>query len=101
MPGGKGTLIGGEGYMFNPKASPEKIKAGLKWLQWKYLNPDRMEADLKRLRGRGPADRPAVPAAERRADIWTGDLRDQQQTLKEPTPPSRSRTTRPSWTALA
>ena len=43
MPGGQGTLLGGEGYMINPKATPEKIKAGLEWIQWKYLNPDRFE----------------------------------------------------------
>ena len=27
-------LIGGDGYMFNPKATPEKIKAGLLWLEF-------------------------------------------------------------------
>ena len=32
MPGGKGTLIGGDGYMVNKKATPDQIKAGLKWL---------------------------------------------------------------------
>ncbi|WP_327393263.1 extracellular solute-binding protein [Streptomyces sp. NBC_01186] len=41
MPGGKGTLIGGDGYMFNKKASPEKIKAGLRWLEWTFLTPGR------------------------------------------------------------
>ncbi|MEV7657857.1 extracellular solute-binding protein [Streptomyces anulatus] len=39
MPGGKGTLMGGDGYMFNKKASPEQIKAGLKWLEWTFLTP--------------------------------------------------------------
>ncbi|MFE0100784.1 ABC transporter substrate-binding protein [Streptomyces sp. NPDC059009] len=39
MPGGKGTLIGGDGYMFNKKASPAQIKAGLKWLEWTFLTP--------------------------------------------------------------
>ncbi|MGW3666748.1 extracellular solute-binding protein [Streptomyces sp. NPDC005141] len=39
MPGGKGTLIGGDGYMFNKKASPEQIKAGLKWLEHMFLSP--------------------------------------------------------------
>ncbi len=83
MPGGNGTLIGGEGYMINPKASPEKIKAGLQWIQWKYLNPDRMEADLKRY---ADADQPiGLPSAppNAAADIWVGDLRAKQQTLKE------------------
>jgi multiple sugar transport system substrate-binding protein len=48
MPGGKATLIGGEGYMINPKASPDKIKAGLTWLQWKFLDPSRMENVVKK-----------------------------------------------------
>ena len=34
MPGGKGTLAGGDGYMFNKKATPAQIKAGLKWLEY-------------------------------------------------------------------
>ncbi|MDT9691305.1 extracellular solute-binding protein [Streptomyces sp. P9(2023)] len=47
MPG-PATLGGGNGFMFNPKASPEKIKAGIEWVQWKYLNPDRTEFEDKR-----------------------------------------------------
>lgn len=39
MPGGRGTLIGGDGYMFNKKATPEQIKAGLKWLDHMFLTP--------------------------------------------------------------
>jgi len=46
--GGKATLAGGDGFMFNAKDSPEKIKAGLKWLAFKYDNPERIEADAKR-----------------------------------------------------
>ncbi|MFJ3582101.1 extracellular solute-binding protein [Streptomyces sp. NPDC090127] len=50
MPG-TATLGGGNGFMFNPKASPEKIKAGIEWVQWKYLNPDRTEFEDKRASG--------------------------------------------------
>ncbi|MCE0445979.1 hypothetical protein LT493_16885 [Streptomyces tricolor] len=32
MPGGKGTLIGGDGYMISKKATPAQIRADLKWL---------------------------------------------------------------------
>ncbi|PWI08440.1 sugar ABC transporter substrate-binding protein [Streptomyces sp. NWU339] len=39
MPGGKATLIGGDGYMVNKKASPEQIRAGLKWLDHMFLTP--------------------------------------------------------------
>ncbi|AEW98380.1 ABC transporter substrate-binding protein [Streptantibioticus cattleyicolor] len=39
MPGGKATLIGGDGYMFNKHDTPAQIKAGLKWLEWTFLTP--------------------------------------------------------------
>jgi ABC-type glycerol-3-phosphate transport system substrate-binding protein len=47
IPGGKATLAGGAGYMINAKATPEKIKAGLKWLTFRFANPDRIEAGFK------------------------------------------------------
>ncbi|MEV0094111.1 extracellular solute-binding protein [Streptomyces sp. NPDC050738] len=51
---GTATLGGGDGFMFNPKASPEKIKAGLTWVQWKYLrSPERDEVDSKRAKTDG------------------------------------------------
>ncbi|CAM5304693.1 hypothetical protein SAVIM338S_00503 [Streptomyces avidinii] len=50
---GTATLGGGDGFMFNPKASPEKIKAGLQWVQWKYLNPDREEENVTKFSGLG------------------------------------------------
>jgi multiple sugar transport system substrate-binding protein len=79
MPGGKGTLIGGEGYMFNPKASPEKIKAGLAWLQWKFLNPDRTELNIKRFLA---SQLPVGLATPPTPDIWTGAERTSTEALK-------------------
>jgi hypothetical protein len=82
MPGGNGTLIGGEGYMLNPNASPEKIKAGLEWISWKYLNPDRMESDIKRYSDqKQPIGLPTSPPAGS-SDVWTGSLREEQATLR-------------------
>jgi ABC-type glycerol-3-phosphate transport system substrate-binding protein len=82
LPGGNGTLVGGEGYMINPKATPEKIKAGLQWISWKYLNPDRMESDLKRYADQDqPIGLPTSPPAGS-SDVWTGDLRNQQVDLR-------------------
>lgn len=79
IPEQKGTLLGGEGYMINPKASPEKIKAGLRWIQWKYLNPDRLEGNLRKYKDRGqPVGLPIPPIA----DIWTGEPRKKQEELK-------------------
>ncbi|MEU3851567.1 sugar ABC transporter substrate-binding protein [Streptomyces sp. NPDC029554] len=39
MPGGRATLVGGDGYMFSKKASPAQIRAGLKWLDHMFLTP--------------------------------------------------------------
>ncbi|MDO0924822.1 extracellular solute-binding protein [Streptomyces sp. TG1A-8] len=39
MPGGRGTLIGGDGYMFNKRDTPAQIRAGLKWLDHMFLTP--------------------------------------------------------------
>jgi multiple sugar transport system substrate-binding protein len=79
LPGGKGTLLGGEGYMINPKATPEKIKAGLTWIQWKYLNPERFDNLLQRYKDRGqPVGLPVSPVA----DIWTESVRNTEEQLK-------------------
>jgi ABC-type glycerol-3-phosphate transport system substrate-binding protein len=81
MPGGKGTLIGGEGYMINPKATPAQIKAGLTWIQWKYLNPERVQSDvLNTYKQQGqPVGLPVPPVP----DLWTGSVRDQLEQAKE------------------
>jgi ABC-type glycerol-3-phosphate transport system substrate-binding protein len=79
MPGGKATLIGGEGYMINPKASPDKIRAGLTWLQWKFLNPDRTELNIKRFLD---SQLPVGLATPPTPDIWTGAELASTETLK-------------------
>jgi ABC-type glycerol-3-phosphate transport system substrate-binding protein len=48
MPDGKGTLGGGDGYMFKAGLSPEKIKAGLTWLTYKNVDPGRTMETTKR-----------------------------------------------------
>ncbi len=79
MPGGQGTLLGGEGYMINPKADAAKIKAGLTWITWEYLNPDRFESRIKRyVAEKQPIGLPAIPTP----DVYTGDVRAKQAALK-------------------
>ncbi|MGC5036092.1 MULTISPECIES: ABC transporter substrate-binding protein [unclassified Streptomyces] len=39
MPGGRATLVGGDGYMVSKKASPAQIRAALKWLDHMFLTP--------------------------------------------------------------
>ncbi|MFC9431692.1 ABC transporter substrate-binding protein [Streptomyces sp. NPDC056987] len=74
MPGGKGTLIGGDGYMFSRKASPAQIKAGLKWLEFQTNAPGSGLNDWKRA-----ADLKA-PVGLPEPRLWSGatDTRDQE-----------------------
>ncbi|MBV1937950.1 sugar ABC transporter substrate-binding protein [Streptomyces sp. BV286] len=75
MPGGRGTLIGGDGYMFNKKATPEQIKAGLKWLDHMFLTPgDGFLGDYARARKN---DAP-VGLPEPRLFSGAADAKDQQ-----------------------
>ncbi|EGX55796.1 sugar uptake ABC transporter sugar-binding protein [Streptomyces zinciresistens K42] len=75
MPGGNGTLIGGDGYMFNKKASPEQIRAGLKWLDAMFLTPgDGFLGDYAR------AKKNDAPVGLPEPRLFTGaaDAKDQQ-----------------------
>jgi ABC-type glycerol-3-phosphate transport system substrate-binding protein len=47
IPDGKGTLGGGEGYMFKAGLPPEKIVAGLKWLTFWFTSPDKIAEENK------------------------------------------------------
>ncbi|MEV7195260.1 extracellular solute-binding protein [Streptomyces sp. NPDC093510] len=80
MPDAKSTLLGGEGYMINPKASPAKIKAGVKWIQWRYLNPGLIEKNVADYAGaKLPVGipMPTVP------DIFEGAVRDRIEKVKQ------------------
>ncbi|MGW4299588.1 ABC transporter substrate-binding protein [Streptomyces sp. NPDC004646] len=75
MPGGKGTLIGGDGYMFNKKDSPAQIRAGLKWLDHMFLTPGKgFLGDYAR------AKRHDAPVGLPEPRLFTGaaDAKDQQ-----------------------
>jgi multiple sugar transport system substrate-binding protein len=50
---GQSSLSGGDGYMFNPKASPEKIKAGLQWLEFHELTPGQGQFNYARSKEQG------------------------------------------------
>ncbi|WP_067174416.1 ABC transporter substrate-binding protein [Microtetraspora niveoalba] len=53
LPEAKSSLSGGDGYMFNPKATPEQIKAGLQWLEFKFLTPGQGQFDYERAKADG------------------------------------------------
>ncbi|SEQ18386.1 carbohydrate ABC transporter substrate-binding protein, CUT1 family (TC 3.A.1.1.-) [Streptomyces sp. yr375] len=75
MPGGKGTLIGGDGYMFGKDDSPEQIRAGLKWLDHMFLTPgDGFLGDYARAKKAGAP----VGLPEPRLFTGAADARDQQ-----------------------
>jgi multiple sugar transport system substrate-binding protein len=71
MPGAQAaaqaTLGGGDGFMFNAKATPEEIRAGLKWITFKFTNPDRIAADKK-----WESDNKR-PVGLPEPNIWTGE----------------------------
>jgi len=75
MPGGQGTLAGGEGYMFNAKATPEKIKAGLTWLMFKFNDPERIETYFKF------NSENKLPVGLPEPNIWTGGPADTRETV--------------------
>ncbi|RDG40063.1 ABC transporter substrate-binding protein [Streptomyces corynorhini] len=77
MPGGKGTLIGGDGYMFSKKASPDQIRAGLKWLEFQTNTPGSGLNDWKRA-----ADLKA-PVGLPEPRLWTGATDAEDQKLKK------------------
>jgi ABC-type glycerol-3-phosphate transport system substrate-binding protein len=53
LPEVKASLSGGDGYMFNPKASPEKIRAGLAWLEFHELTPGQGQFNYQRSKAQG------------------------------------------------
>jgi ABC-type glycerol-3-phosphate transport system substrate-binding protein len=66
IPDGKGTLAGGGGFMFNPKDTPDQIKAAMAWVTFKYENPDRIELGAQR------AAQAKQPVGLPEPNIWTG-----------------------------
>ncbi|RLL69231.1 extracellular solute-binding protein [Streptomyces sp. Z26] len=80
VPGGRGTLIGGEGYMFNAKASREQIEAGVKWIHWRFLTPSTIERTAAWHHERKlPVGLPVAPTA----DNWNGATRRAVEKIKK------------------
>ncbi|MFF8104239.1 ABC transporter substrate-binding protein [Streptomyces sp. NPDC016640] len=78
MPGGRATLIGGDGYMFGRNASPEQIRAGLKWLDHMFLTPgDGFLGDYAR------AGRNDAPVGLPEPRLFTGAADERDQRAKE------------------
>jgi multiple sugar transport system substrate-binding protein len=66
MPEEKGTLLGGDGYMFNVKDTPDQIKAGLLWLEYENLTPGQGQFNYARNAQEGQ------PVGLPEPDLWEG-----------------------------
>jgi ABC-type glycerol-3-phosphate transport system substrate-binding protein len=53
MPGGRGTLLGGNDYMFKKSDTPDQIKAGLAWLNFKFMKEGQGQFDYARTKADG------------------------------------------------
>ncbi|GIJ43865.1 sugar ABC transporter substrate-binding protein [Virgisporangium aliadipatigenens] len=86
MPGGVNALGGGEAFMFNAKASPAKLKAGITWVTWMYANADRLEFDYARKN----ADK--VPVGLPQPNLFTGadDAKQAEAAKKHGNVPTRN-----------
>lgn len=81
MPGGsatseRATLLGGDGYMFNRKATPEQIKAGVKWVEFQNLTPGTGANNWER------AARNKAPVGLPQPNLWSGATADADNKLK-------------------
>jgi len=81
MPGGldpasRATLLGGDGYMFNRKATPKQIEAGVKWVEFQNLAPGTGANNWER------AARNKAPVGLPQPNLWTGATADADNKLK-------------------
>ncbi|HEY5837181.1 ABC transporter substrate-binding protein [Streptomyces sp.] len=53
IPGGRTALFGGADYMFKKSASPDQIKAGIAWVNFKYLTLEKGQFDYPRNKADG------------------------------------------------
>ncbi|WP_030274175.1 extracellular solute-binding protein [Streptomyces sp. NRRL B-24484] len=53
MPGGKGALLGGADYMFKKGSTPDQIKAGIAWVNFKWLTMGKGQFDYARTKADG------------------------------------------------
>ncbi|NJP49972.1 extracellular solute-binding protein [Streptomyces sp. SBST2-5] len=67
IPGGKHTLAGGNGYMIKKGISPDKIKAGIAWLNFKFTTVGKGQFDWARTKADG------LPVGLPQPNFWQGD----------------------------
>ncbi|MFF3833068.1 extracellular solute-binding protein [Streptomyces sp. NPDC002458] len=67
IPGGQGTLFGGNNYMIKKGSSPDKIKAAVAWLNFKNLTPGKGQFEWSRTK----ADQ--LPVGLPQPNFFTGE----------------------------
>jgi hypothetical protein len=76
MPGGKATLTGGNDYFFKKGLSAEQIKAGIAWINFKFLTQGKGQFDYARTKADG------LPVGLPQPLFWTGPASDRDVTDK-------------------
>jgi multiple sugar transport system substrate-binding protein len=74
--GATGTLVGGDGYMFNKHDTPAQIKAGLLWLEFENLTPGQGQFNYQRAAAAG------LPVGLPQPDLWVGATATQDANAK-------------------
>ncbi|MFF3641170.1 extracellular solute-binding protein [Streptomyces sp. NPDC002564] len=69
MPGQKATLFGGNDYMIKKGSSPDKIKAAIAWINFKFLTPGKGQFDWARTKQDG------LPVGLPQPNFWTGETK--------------------------
>jgi ABC-type glycerol-3-phosphate transport system substrate-binding protein len=70
MPGGKATLTGGNDYFFKKGLSADQIKAGIAWVNFKFLTQGKGQFDYARTKADG------LPVGLPQPLFWTGSASD-------------------------
>ncbi len=76
IPGGKIALMGGNDYMFKKSDSPDQIKAGIAWINFKYLTLGKGQFDYARTKADG------LPVGLPEPFFFKGASKDQDTQLK-------------------
>jgi multiple sugar transport system substrate-binding protein len=66
MPGGQGTLLGGDGYMIKATDTPAQVKAAVQWLAYDNLTPGTGQFNWQRFNDQHE------PVGMPEPDLWTG-----------------------------
>ncbi|MFD9126129.1 extracellular solute-binding protein [Kitasatospora sp. NPDC059571] len=76
MPGEKAALLGGDGFYFKKGSTPDQIKAGIAWLNFKYLTMGKGQFDYARTKADG------LPVGLPEPFFFTGATLDADNKLK-------------------